>query len=67
MCMVKQKGLKEYLEEDESLSRKMTHEEFSHIKSGFDDSGIEKAYESVQEFLNSNNGTTHTPNHATID
>lgn len=42
--MVKQKGLKEFLEEDETLKQPMAYEDFNCVKHGFDDSGIEYAY-----------------------
>lgn len=40
------KGLAEYLDDDPSLKREMTYEEFNNsITTGFDDSGIEEAFE----------------------
>lgn len=42
---IKEKGLEGYLNEDKSLVEKRTFEEMSRIKTGVDDSGIEKAYE----------------------
>lgn len=54
--MIKQKGFHDYLKDDETLTRKITYEEFINSqKSGFDDSGIEKAYEAYKRVLESEN------------
>lgn len=50
--MIKQKGLQDYLNDDPSLKEKLTYEEFmSRQKQGFDDSGIEEAYEVYRKFM----------------
>lgn len=52
--MVKQKEFHDYLKDDETLTRKMTYEEFINSqKIGFDDSGIENAYEVYKRVLGS--------------
>lgn len=54
--MIKPKGLKDFLQEDRSLSTPMTYEEFNNsIQSGFDDSGIDEAYEAYKRVLESQN------------
>lgn len=54
--MVKPKGFHDYLKDDESLTKKMTYEEFINSqKTGFDDSGIEEAYEAYKRVLESEN------------
>lgn len=54
--MIKQKGLEDYLKDDETLKIPLTYEEFnSSIQSGFDDSGIEEAYEAYKRVLESQN------------
>lgn len=46
------KGLLEYLDEDPSLKRKMTSEEFnSGVKTGVDDSRIEKTYKTYRKVI----------------
>ena len=54
--MIKQKGFYDYLKDNETLTSKITYEEFINSqKSGFDDSGIEKAYEAYKRVLESQN------------
>ena len=54
--MIKPKGLKEFLAEDKSLTTRMTYEEFTNsVQSGFDDIGIEEAYETYKRVLESEN------------
>lgn len=53
---IKPKGLKDFLEEDKSLTTPMTYKEFiNSVQSGFDDSGIEEAYEAYKRVLESQN------------
>lgn len=47
---IKPKGLAEYLDENSSLKRKVTYEELnSSIKTGIDDSEIEKAHKTYHK------------------
>lgn len=49
---VKSKELTEYIDEDSSLERKATYEEFNgSVKTGFDDSGIENTYKTYRKVL----------------
>lgn len=52
--MVKEKGLKEYLQDDETLKRKATYEKFSSVKYGFDDSEAKEAYKRYREIIDKN-------------
>ena len=53
--MIKPKVLKDFLEEDKSLTTPLTYEEFNSAQSGFDDIGIEETYETYKRVLESQN------------
>lgn len=54
--MVKAKGIMDFIKEDSFLSTPMTYEEFiNSTQSGFDDSGIEEAFEAYQKIMKNSN------------
>lgn len=48
---IKPKGIKDFIQEDESLTSKITYEEFLRVESGFDDSGIDEAYKAYKKVI----------------
>lgn len=55
--MVKQKGFKDYLNDDPSLTEKITYEEFiySQKATGQKDDGVEEVYNDYLKVLETNN------------
>lgn len=51
--MIKPKSIMDFIREDPGLSEKITYEEFMKrsARSGFDDSGIEEAYEAYKKVM----------------
>lgn len=54
LIMIKQKSIMDFIREDPGLSEKITYEEYMkrlNRPSGFDDSGIEEAYETYKKVI----------------
>ena len=52
--MISQKGLNDFLKEDESLKRKITYDEFNSSERGLDDKEIENVYQNYREIIDGN-------------